>query len=1334
MDYYNKYLKYKNKYYNIIKGGTATPGPFDIKEEYYPLSTNSFLYKADKKTQSDDMEQNKIVALEALIIADTIHDFCDSRGVVSTTDIMGKELLEKLGDDFTKASDNLDFKKSLVSNTTGEKISQFEKKVEEKFIEANNNNYMNLFNEENMETIILDNNDNTVHIDNINSNVDNISILRIQIDENIRINIEDNILNVTTKANIDKLKILIRNFFGMDADLPYAISVDSAPSLILHIINYNGTGPTNKIKKGPNTPKINSKIQYNTLHTAPVLGDSASVYDKIEAYREKKGEEDVMIFPYGFHSNEIDTSDTTQKIKVYEFLSNYFTRDKYRFFYILDPSIQSDYIFHKNNRAIFWFSIIPIQSCLNNTDMVSDDKKTTKIDLNWADIQEYSAKFKKDIKKGTGVKNLSRYYFKKKIEVLDNDPTGSTNFEKNELDINKIINKLLIKETALNDDDKITLIAKIIADYKRAGDYEQVNSASLIRTHYSDKINTIFTTGDRLCSLYARVNKLNTVKFVPGQNPYTMYLYKGKSIPVKPYQFLENYRKTLENISNTLENSNNSTQQGEVNNLKHFYKKIKDDGDAITIDTSKTQINYDNLFGDFLSIDINSVYNKALGKIYDLMASGSGDFSVTSKLKKYKFNKLDEGSEEVELGKGLIAEIANRKFINFFDTTIKYATMFIVYMVFTKIKKLKETLSTTSDENTEKNTLKFDSEPQYNDGEEANEDFKNLKTELNNILKKYKKAVERVNFIIKITDNNKRKIDEYVEDPSVLELIKSYHAIISGYYKRNDSFNKKLQHEHFLININHYFRNDLTDEIKKDKLMNFFEKNEKDNPSPPENLILNIIKPMNITNFIRIFQKYIKIFDDRLSKDIDELELFVLHKRNNDNDKNRGASGDKALTFYDYVKKLDPSFIIEDSKKLDPSSVPGNKSRVIHVKNKNIYSYDSDDPNVKMAALLVIGKLDVDGNLISYSTNGTSYFLPGIEIFENEERGAVKSSYSIVNKSFSELFGLDPHPDIELFKDLFNPDYLMAGGNNRYLESKNLQIDFLNSPNQMIGGDTIRALECHNALKDYLFNDYLVHEIIDHTDSPYNYLLDQVNWRNNDNINTKFKEMIDEIYVYELDFNYEDNKPSNIYYKVIRQLLEDNFNYAVSRVDEYTRLSVRDTVIRNENDEIIYQIPYQIYLLFLLFEIDNNNKESYKVLFDSYEKNADEAFKEKNHKNFKNEVDYIAVKNLLTRFDDDTDKTRIKIFSIIFITIIALIWSHNKDDKFLEYFYIENLYRINKEDTINLCDMITSVFIAHKELVNNILDILDINPTQEPSFYSNGNLFENLKRKFNEIS
>ena len=45
MDYYNKYLKYKNKYYNIIKGGTATPGPFDIKEEYYPLSTNSFLYK-----------------------------------------------------------------------------------------------------------------------------------------------------------------------------------------------------------------------------------------------------------------------------------------------------------------------------------------------------------------------------------------------------------------------------------------------------------------------------------------------------------------------------------------------------------------------------------------------------------------------------------------------------------------------------------------------------------------------------------------------------------------------------------------------------------------------------------------------------------------------------------------------------------------------------------------------------------------------------------------------------------------------------------------------------------------------------------------------------------------------------------------------------------------------------------------------------------------------------------------------------------------------------------------------------------------------------------------
>ena len=149
-----------------------------------------------------------------------------------------------------------------------------------------------------------------------------------------------------------------------------------------------------------------------------------------------------------------------------------------------------------------------------------------------------------------------------------------------------------------------------------------------------------------------------------------------------------------------------------------------------------------------------------------------------------------------------------------------------------------------------------------------------------------------------------------------------------------------------------------------------------------------------------------------------------------------------------------------------------------------------------MAALLVIGKLDDNGNLISYSTDGTSYFPGDIKIFENEERDNV-SSYSIVSKPFSELFGLTPVFENIKFNDL------MTGGNNRYLESKNLQIDFLNSPNQMIGGDTIRALECNNALKDYLFNDDLVHEIIDHTDSPYNYLLDQANWRNNDNINTK---------------------------------------------------------------------------------------------------------------------------------------------------------------------------------------------------------------------------------------
>ena len=54
------------------------------------------------------------------------------------------------------------------------------------------------------------------------------------------------------------------------------------------------------------------------------------------------------------------------------------------------------------------------------------------------------------------------------------------------------------------------IIIGFLCDYKRAGDYEQVNSVNIIKTKHRD-LHPIFCTGDELCGLRARYEGLNTV-------------------------------------------------------------------------------------------------------------------------------------------------------------------------------------------------------------------------------------------------------------------------------------------------------------------------------------------------------------------------------------------------------------------------------------------------------------------------------------------------------------------------------------------------------------------------------------------------------------------------------------------------------------------------------------------------------------------------------------------------------------------------------------------------------------------------------------------------------
>jgi len=50
-------------------------------------------------------------------------------------------------------------------------------------------------------------------------------------------------------------------------------------------------------------------------------------------------------------------------------------------------------------------------------------------------------------------------------------------------------------------------IIKFLFDYKRAGDHEQVNAAHYLYKNAAEKHNVVLLTGDRLCSLYARLIK-----------------------------------------------------------------------------------------------------------------------------------------------------------------------------------------------------------------------------------------------------------------------------------------------------------------------------------------------------------------------------------------------------------------------------------------------------------------------------------------------------------------------------------------------------------------------------------------------------------------------------------------------------------------------------------------------------------------------------------------------------------------------------------------------------------------------------------------------------------
>jgi len=159
---------------------------------------------------------------------------------------------------------------------------------------------------------------------------------------------------------------------------------------------------------------------------------------------------------------------------------------------------------------------------------------------------------------------------RKSLNAVYDDKTASST-----LKLTNIIIRML-NPTPPNRALTIPEIIKFLLDYKRGGDYEQVNSAAIFNSDnpaYSTS-NIVVLTGDRLCSLYARA-KHQPCAFIhhfPGKGfIYDMYSF-AKPAQVTPEQKrINEKKKKLKNILINLQKINAVS----YDNLASFANSIR---------------------------------------------------------------------------------------------------------------------------------------------------------------------------------------------------------------------------------------------------------------------------------------------------------------------------------------------------------------------------------------------------------------------------------------------------------------------------------------------------------------------------------------------------------------------------------------------------------------------------------------------------------------------------------------------------------------------------------------------------------------------------------------
>ena len=273
--------------------------------------------------------------------------------------------------------------------------------------------------------------------------------------------------------------------------------------------------------------------QANTIINALTIGDSAntSTTDKtddkesescgVSDYANKFKRKAYLPSPNTVPYNDIDLQNPVNN--KYRITSNEFTKDKLELWYQSVPGLE----FTKQKNASIRFCVKP----KNNNDKL------------W--YTEFS------ILSTTGSPNsgVSVGNLKKIILILNENIDNEAKKQKifklyktiTQLNLAKILYDML--DDGMDTDD----IIRFLYDYKRAGDHEQVNSA-----HYLNKTvgrNVILVTGDRLCSLYARLMKQSCIYV--HKKEYDMYRFLREE-EITPEQQLAQAKELLTSSQGTI--------------------------------------------------------------------------------------------------------------------------------------------------------------------------------------------------------------------------------------------------------------------------------------------------------------------------------------------------------------------------------------------------------------------------------------------------------------------------------------------------------------------------------------------------------------------------------------------------------------------------------------------------------------------------------------------------------------------------------------------------------------------------------------------------------------